>query len=206
MRMTLICKHLGLSNVSRSRLILAAGMYIVAVGLCHPTSVLSQSPDTQSPTQSQRATSKLAGPYLKWLDEDVRWIVTSNERSDYLTLQNNSERLEFIKEFWLHRKLDSASTENTFRDEHYRRIAYSNTRFASARPGWMTDRGRSYIVYGKPDSIEAYPSGGNGDARPFEVWHYRKLQYNGQPGSGFFVKFVDACKCGDYKLESFPEL
>ena len=206
MRMTRLAERLGFSSVGQSRLILAAGMSIVAVGLCHPTRVLSQSPNSQSPTQSQRATSRLAGLYLKWLDEDVRWIVTSNERSDYLALQNNSERLEFIKGFWLHRNPDSASAENTFRDEHYRRIAYSNTRFASKRPGWMTDRGRIYIVYGKPDSITSYATGANGETQPSEIWHYRKLRYTGQPGTGFDVKFVDACKCGDYKVESLPEL
>jgi GWxTD domain-containing protein len=113
-----------------------------------------------------------------------------------MAIKSNPERLEFIKEFWQRRNPNPASNENRLRDEHYRRISYSNARFSGTHPGWMTDRGRIYIVYGKPDSIDAHPSGAEGDKTPFETWRYRD----------FAVKFVDACKCGDYKLASPPKL
>jgi GWxTD domain-containing protein len=142
--------------------------------------------------------------FLTWLDQDVRWIISAEERSAYMALPSDAERLQFIKEFWQRRNPDPTSPENKFKEEHYRRIAYSNTHFATTHPGWMTDRGRTYIVYGKPDSIDVYPSGERGDARPTEVWHYRTLlgQNFSAGQSGLDVKFVDNCKCGDYQFDS----
>jgi GWxTD domain-containing protein len=154
--------------------------------------------------------SQLAGPYLTWVDQDVHWIIAPDERQAYLGLQSNAERMQFIKGFWERRNADPAGGENTFKEEHYRRLAYANVHFAGTHAGWTTHRGHIYIVYGAPDSIDAHPSGEAGDLTPFEVWHYRSLQgrgsVSGQAGAqgegsgGVDFRFVDACKCGDYKL------
>ena len=86
--------------------------------------------------------------YRKWLDEDVRWIITDEERSAFMQLSNDEERDQFIEAFWQRRDPTPDTEENEFKEEHYRRIAYANEHFAAGIPGWKTDRGRIYIVFG----------------------------------------------------------
>ena len=77
-----------------------------------------------------------------------------------MSLSNDEEREAFIENFWQRRNPNPDSPENEFREEHYRRIAYANDHLPPASPGWKTDRGRIYIMWGKPDSIDSHPSGG----------------------------------------------
>jgi GWxTD domain-containing protein len=192
---------LNLNSAARLTRSALAAILLTSAALGIGVVVLAQSHSTGQKLVASSATSPLAGPYQTWLDQDVRWIIAPDERSAYTALQTNPERLQFIKEFWERRNPDSGSVENTFKEEHYRRLAYSNEHFASGRPGWISDRGRIYIVYGKPDSIDAHPSGGNSDATPFEVWHYKQL-YD-KPDlirQNVDFRLVDSCKCGDYKL------
>ncbi len=142
----------------------------------------------------------------KWLNEDVRWIITDEEAHAFKNLSNEEERQQFIELFWQRRNPNPDSPENEFRDEHYARIAYANEHFAAGKPGWMSDRGHIYIAFGKPDSIDSHPSGGSYDRPmeegggqtstfPFETWHYR---YLAGVGDNIDVEFVDTCMCGDY--------
>jgi len=103
----------------------------------------------------------------RWLDEDVAYIITNEERAAFKALKTDEEREQFIEQFWLRRDPSPDTVENEFKEDHYERIAYANERFASGIPGWKTDRGRIYILYGKPDEIESHPSGGTYD-RPIE--------------------------------------
>ena len=103
----------------------------------------------------------------KWLDEDVSYIITNEERAAFKALKTDEEREQFIEQFWLRRDPTPDTVDNEFKEEHYARIAYANERFASGIPGWKTDRGRIYIIYGKADEIESHPSGGTID-RPIE--------------------------------------
>ncbi len=158
--------------------------------------------------QQKELKQELKGSYKKWLDEDVRWIITDQEMKSFKSLNNDEERESFIEQFWQRRNPNPESPENEFREEHYRRIAYSNEHFAAGKPGWKTDRGHMYISFGKPDSIEAHPSGGNyqrpmeeggGETStfPFETWHYRYLE---GVGDNIDIEFVDTCQCGDYHM------
>src|SRR5262249_3363984 len=151
---------------------------------------------------------KLGGVYKKWLDEDVRWIITDEELSAFKKLSNNTERDQFIEQFWLRRDPTPDTAENEYKDEHYRRIQYSNEHFAAGMPGWKTDRGRIYIMYGKPDSIDSHPmggtyqppaeeGGGTTQTFPFEIWRYRYLDGIGQE---IEIEFVDDCSCGAYEM------
>ncbi|HEY6309113.1 MAG TPA: GWxTD domain-containing protein [Candidatus Angelobacter sp.] len=151
---------------------------------------------------------KLGGVYKKWLDEDVRWIITDEELSAFKKLSNNAERDTFIESFWQRRDPTPDTAENEYKEEHYRRIAYANEHFAAGLPGWKTDRGRIYIMYGKPDSIDAHPmggpyqrpaeeGGGQTETYPFEVWRYRYLEGIGQE---IEIEFVDDCSCGAYEM------
>ena len=151
---------------------------------------------------------KLGGVYKKWLDEDVRWIITDEELSTFKKLTNNAERDQFIEAFWQRRDPTPDTAENEYKEEHYRRIAYANEHFAAGIPGWKTDRGRIYIMYGPPDSTDSHPMGGpyqrsadegGGDTQtfPFEVWRYRYLEGVGQEVE---IEFVDDCQCGAYEM------
>jgi GWxTD domain-containing protein len=149
---------------------------------------------------------ELKGAYKTWLDQDVAYIISDEERKAFRTLSNDEERDAFIENFWLRRNPNPDSPENEFREEHYRRIAYANEHYPAGKPGWKTDRGRIYISWGPPDSIDSHPSGGSYERPmdegggttstfPFEVWHYRYLE---GVGENVDLEFVDTCQCGDY--------
>src|ERR1700744_5478649 len=149
---------------------------------------------------------ELKGAYKTWLEQDVAYIITDEERKAFKSLSNDEEREAFIENFWLRRNPNPDSPENEFRDEHYRRIQYANDHFAAGKPGWKTDRGHIYIAFGKPDSTDTHPSGGayqrpieEGGGQtstfPFETWHYRYLE---GIGDNIDIEFGDPCQCGDY--------
>jgi GWxTD domain-containing protein len=164
--------------------------------------------DRERIEQHKALKQELKGEYKKWVDEDVRWIITDQEMQSFKSLSNDEERDQFIEQFWLRRNPNPDSPENEYREEHYARIAYSNEHFAAGKPGWRTDRGHIYIAYGKPDSIDSHPSGGSYDRPmdegggntatfPFEIWHYRYLD---GIGDNVDIEFVDTCMCGDYHM------
>jgi GWxTD domain-containing protein len=151
---------------------------------------------------------RLGGVYKKWLDEDVRWIITDEELSAFKKLTTNAERDTFIEGFWQRRDPTPDTAENEYKEEHYRRIAYANEHYAAGMPGWRTDRGRIYIMFGPPTSTDSHPMGGpyqrsaeEGGGQtttfPFEVWRYRYLEGIGQE---IEIEFVDDCGCGAYEM------
>jgi GWxTD domain-containing protein len=161
------------------------------------------------PEQQKKAIlEKESGYYKKWVNEDVRWIITDEELSAWKKLTTNAERDAFIEAFWQRRDPTPDTVENEYKEDHYRRIAYANEHFAAGVPGWRTDRGRMYIMYGKPDSIDSHPmggpymrpseeGGGETETYPFEVWRYRYLEGIGQE---IEIEFVDPCSCGEYHM------
>jgi GWxTD domain-containing protein len=164
--------------------------------------------DKEKISQQKAVKQELKGEYKKWVDEDVRWIITDQEMQAFKSLSNDEERDQFIENFWLRRNPNPDSPENEYREEHYARIAYANEHFAAGKPGWRTDRGHIYIAYGKPDSTDSHPSGGSYDRPmeegggntstfPFEIWHYRYLE---GIGDNIDIEFVDTCMCGDYHM------
>jgi GWxTD domain-containing protein len=155
---------------------------------------------------------ELDSQYRKWLDEDVVYIISPEERSAFLHLATNEERESFIEAFWQRRNPDPESADNTFKEEHYRRIAYVNEHFSSGIPGWKTDRGRIYIMWGPADEIESHPSGGSYErpaeegggetsTYPFEDWRYRYLEGIGE---NVILEFVDPTMSGEYHLTMDP--
>jgi GWxTD domain-containing protein len=143
-----------------------------------------------------------------WLNQDVAYIITDEERAAFKQLSNDEERDQFIEAFWQRRDPTPDTEENEYKEEHYRRIAYANDHFASGVPGWKTDRGRTYIMFGPPDEIESHPSGGTYERPfdegggttstfPFEDWRYRYIDGIGQE---VIIEFVDTCMCNDYHM------
>jgi GWxTD domain-containing protein len=165
-----------------------------------------QRSDKERYTSQKALRQELKGTYRTWLNQEVPYIITDEERKAFTSLSNDEERDAFIENFWLRRNPNPDSPENEFREEHYRRIAYANEHFAAGKPGWKTDRGHIYISYGKPDDIDSHPSGGSYNRTPdegggttttfpFEIWHYRYLEGIGE---NIDIEFVDTCQCGDY--------
>jgi GWxTD domain-containing protein len=183
------------------------------------TSSPAQGPDEvdplkRSPSEKQKKEQKrslkveLSKTYKKWLNEDVVWIITDQERAAFKQLSNDEERDNFIEAFWQRRDPTPDTEENEYKEEHYRRIAYANEHYAAGIPGWKSDRGRIYIMYGPPDENDSHPSGGTyerpveeggGETStfPFEDWRYRYLEGIGQE---VIIEFVDTCMCGDYHM------
>ena len=160
----------------------------------------------------QEPAANVAAPYKKWLDEDVVYIVNNEERTAFLRLTSNAEREKFIEQFWKRRDPTPDTEKNEFREEHYRRIAYANEHFAGTVPGWRTDRGRTYIMYGPPDEIDDHASGGSYrrppeegggtvDTYPFQQWRYRFVD---GLGTNVTIEFVDRFGTGDFPMTSDP--
>ncbi|HEX8775687.1 MAG TPA: GWxTD domain-containing protein [Pyrinomonadaceae bacterium] len=192
-------------------LLLALALLVMAV-----PAVLAQNRQqqpSQDPMSNPRNVKKeLPKAYKDWLEKDVAYVITDEERRAFKKLQTDEEREQFIEGFWRRRDPDPDTDENEFREEYYERIAYANEHFASGIPGWKTDRGRIYIMYGKADEIDSHPSGGTYDrpsyegggsttTYPFEVWFYR---YIPGVGSGVEIEFVDPTGSGEYRIARSP--
>ena len=177
--------------------------------------IRTDAPGLTDSERAQREASlerELEGAFKKWIEQDVNYIITNEERQAFRRLSNDEEREQFIEQFWLRRNPDPESLANDYREEHYRRIAYANQHFASGIPGWKTDRGRLYIRYGPPDEIEAHPSGGfyqrpmeegggSTSTYPFEQWRYRYIEGVGQ---NIVLEFVDPTLTGEYRMTMDP--
>lgn len=168
--------------------------------------------DKQRKKMEDKLRKELEGPYRKWLNEDVLYIITDEERTAFKRLATDEEREQFIEQFWLRRDPSPDTQENEFKEEHYRRIAYANERYASGIPGWKTDRGRIYITFGPPDENESHPSGGTYErpfeegggttsTYPFEKWRYRWIE---GIGSDIIIEFVDPTMTGEYRMTMDP--
>ena len=166
----------------------------------------------QQKAKEQKLKEELMTPYKKWLDEDVVYIISDEEKKAFKQLNTDEEREQFVEQFWLRRDPTPDTDENEFKEEHYRRIAYANEHFASGIPGWRTDRGRIYIQYGPADEVDAHSSGGSyerpmsegggeTETYPFEQWRYRYIDGIGQ---NIIIEFVDKCMCSEYKMTMDP--
>jgi GWxTD domain-containing protein len=153
----------------------------------------AEPPETPRP----QALAESGSAFQKWLNEDVAYIITLDERRVFLALRTDEERDQFIERFWARRDPTPDTAENEFKEEHYRRIAYANEHFASSVPGWRTDRGRIYIVYGPPDEIDDH----RGESLPRQAWLYRHIE---GLGVGVVVEFTDPGRTGDFRMTAAP--
>ena len=186
-------------------------------------------PDRKQGDATQTAPHKKNGEsqryYRAWVEEDVHWIITPEERAAFETLSADEGRDQFVEQFWRRRDPTPETVENEYKEEHYRRLAYSNVHFAARGPGWKSDRGRAYIVLGPPDEIDhppATPAGKSGAqsgsalfAPPEEVWRYvyrepsprdQFLSYGPLKNADkdVILRFVDDCRCGNPRLVLDP--
>src|SRR3990172_8958065 len=193
---------------------LCAGLVCPPAALARPQEPEKQNQEDEKERKKREKQlyKELASPYKKWLDEEVTYIISDEERAAFLRLNTNEEREQFIESFWGVRDPTPDTIENETKEEHYRRIAYANERFASGIPGWRTDRGRIYIIWGPPAEVDSHPSGGsyqrpfeegggNTSTYPFEQWRYRHME---GIGSDIILEFVDPTLSGEYRLTMDP--
>ena len=168
--------------------------------------------DKEKKRREDKLRKELETPFRKWLNEDVTYIITDEERTTWKRLATDEEREQFIEQFWLRRDPSPDSQENEYKEEHYRRIAYTNERYASGIPGWKSDRGRIYITFGPPDELEDHPSGGTyqrpieegggtTSTFPFQKWRYRWIEGVGQDIN---IEFVDTTMTGEFRMTMDP--
>ena len=180
-------------------------LLISAISILGVSSIVAQV-DVQD--KAIKSKVEVARIYSTWLKNDVRYIITKEEKRAFKSLKTDDERENFIENFWRRRDPNPDTDENEYREEYYERIAYSNEHFTSGKPGWMTDRGRIYITWGKPDGVESHPMGGSYNrpsyegggsttVYPFETWFYRHLD---GVGSGVEIEFVDPTGSGEYRI------
>src|SRR5881396_1852836 len=206
-----------------SRVVRTLVACIFSIAISVPTVFAQQVQDFNAPASPQkldketkrkrrRTLKELDSAYRQWLTEDVTYIITPDERNAFLQLDTNEEREQFIEQFWLRRSSNPDLPENDFKEEHYRRIAYANEHFASGIPGWKTDRGRMYIMWGPADEIESHPTGGTYDrpmeegggstsTYPWETWRWRYLEGIGE---NIILEFVDPSGSGEYHMTMDP--
>ena len=210
--------------MSRAARTVIASVFLLAI--CLPVALAQQAQDPQDPNalpapkkldketkkKMKRTLKELDNAYRQWLTEDVTYIITPEERNAFLQLDTNEEREQFIEQFWLRRSSNPDLPDNDFKEEHYRRIAYANEHYASGIPGWKTDRGRMYIMWGPPDEIDSHPTGGTYDrpmeegggstsTYPWETWRWRYLEGIGE---NIILEFVDPSGSGEYHLTMDP--
>src|SRR5438477_3803627 len=209
-----------------SRVARTVSALLFSLAVCLPAALAQQAQDPQDPNalpapkkldkdakrKMKRTLKELDSAYRQWLTEDVIYIISPDERNAFLQLDTNEEREQFIEQYWLRRSSNPDLTRNDCKEEHYRRIAYANEHLASGIPGWKTDRGRMYIMWGPADEVESHPTGGTYDrpmeegggsttTYPFETWRWRYLEGIGE---NIILEFVDPSGSGEYHLTMDP--
>ena len=207
---------MGFSRCQLPLLLLSTLLTSSVHALAQDQATSQESPSTATNKKERKREKKLArelgSAYDSWLKEDVPDIITNEERRAFLQLSTNEEREQFVESFWDRRNPDPESAANTYKEEHYRRLAYADERFASGIPGRKTDRGHIYILWGPPDEIESHPSGGTYDrpidqgggtttTYPWELWRYRHLE---GVGENIEIEFVDPSGSGEYHITMDP--
>jgi GWxTD domain-containing protein len=177
-----------------------------------PTIAQPQKTRPAADEKPRKIKKELKRAYVDWI-KDVDPILTEEDHQAWNKLKTDDEREQFIQLFWRQRDPDPDTEENEYKEQFYERVAYADEHFSSGKPGRLTDRGRIYIKFGKPDDTESHPSGGPYDrpanegggsttTYPFEKWFYR---YIPNVGSGIDLEFVDPTGSGEYRLARNPD-
>jgi GWxTD domain-containing protein len=199
--------------MSYQKLTVRLAVALVTLAFAAPVAWTQKEQKNQDPQDKPRnVKTEIKRAYKEWLEKDVAYIITDEERKAFKKLATDEEREQFIESFWRRRDPDPDTEENEYRELYYERIAYANEHYSSGAPGWKTDRGRIYIKFGKPDEVESHPNGGlyerpayhgggSTTTYPFEIWFYRYLP---GVGSGIEIEFVDPTGSGEFRIARSP--
>ncbi len=158
---------------------------------------------------------RLSKKYKKWLNEEVIYIISRNEKKIFKSMTADEQREYFIKSFWKRRDYTPDTALNEFKEEHYRRIEYADKNFFEGTAGWRSDRGRIYIMFGPADFFESNPSGSSGflfdlsaptAEFPSVVWTYKYIPGMKTRTSRIDFTFVNYYNSGKYRLVTNPSI
>jgi GWxTD domain-containing protein len=125
--------------------------------------------------------------------QKAKYLADKTETSFFSQLKTAPAKKEFLKEFWSRLEAGSATETPRPRTDYLRRVQLADERYSQyTKKGWRTDRGRVFILYGKPDEVERHPS--EGVTKPYEVWYFYQIE------NGVQFVFVDRNGFGDYEL------
>ena len=133
------------------------------------------------------------------LEEEVVYIIIERERDVFRSLASIEERDRFIETFWTKRDPNRVTPTNEFKEEHYRRLDHANKFLGreTFRQGWQTDRGRYYIILGKPREIQRFD--GSSEIVSAELWFYQAERTLGIPPF-FYLLFFKKNDIGEYRI------
>jgi len=169
-----------------------AGLILLATAVPSSAELPQARPHLVTPERQSRPAE--TSPGKKWLDGPVSYIIGSKEREAFEKLATDKEREMFIWQFWERRNPQPGSSTNAFKHKFYERVAYANAFFTWFLPGWKSDRGRMYILYGPPDEVTTHPAD---MPYPYETWLYNRIPAIGDTVT---LKFVDERREGDFQL------
>jgi GWxTD domain-containing protein len=148
-------------------------------------------------TNLSMAAEKMPPRFREWLQKDVVYIITNEERDTFRNLNSDEAREKFIEHFWEIRNPNPGAPSNTYREEHYQRLQYASDHFGNHGNGWATDMGRVYITLGAPQQKARYVS--QSGVRGMEIWFYQSVHPALPP---FFNIVFYEKDFGDFRLYS----
>ncbi len=145
------------------------------------------------------AGASLPSRHREFLNGPTSLLLTKGERDAFQKLPSDEERDKFIERFWDLRNPTPGAAENPFKEEFYRRVAYANSFYGkdAGSDGWRTDRGRTYVLFGKPQTSMNFS--GNQELYPTELWFYSNPGVSELPPF-FYVLFFERDGVSGYRL------
>ncbi len=193
--------------------------FLAVLALGFSGSAFRQDPAAQEKKETEKEKDKpapkMSKKYEKWLNEEVVYLISENERDVFKALKTDEHREGFIKTFWKRRDPTPDTPVNEFREEHYRRITFADRNYFEGKAGWRSDRGRVYIMFGPPDFFETNPGGGRGFLLgvnapsaefPAEIWTYREIPGLKERVGRVDFTFINHYGAGSWQLASNPAL
>ena len=151
---------------------------------------------TPEVTASEIIASEMSGLTEDELDaefEQAQYVAVTRDITFYRQLTSADSKRQFLADFWTEVEGGKPGKISIRRNVYLDRVRTSSDKFrAFNRPGWKTDRGRVFVLYGEPDHTERVPS--SEGAKPHETWHYYQIE------NGVQFVFIDRTGFGEYQL------
>jgi GWxTD domain-containing protein len=142
----------------------------------------------EKPNGARDAIDRLPASACFWLQQDAVYIITPEERCAFLRLETDEERNQFIEQFWYRRASDPTSLDYDFKIEHYRRIVFANEKYGGQLPGWKTDRGKIYVLFGPPDSVDVNSDHVPGNQTPSQTTKTKTQLHSSEKWRYHYIK------------------
>jgi GWxTD domain-containing protein len=153
------------------------------------------------------AFAQVSPQYRNWEDSAVRYLMMTQEKTDWASLKTDADAKAFIDLFWARRDPTPDTPVNELRQQFETRMAEADTRYRFEKtPGSQTDRGLVYVLLGQPTQIVNRVTPPRGFDRPLNIesWIYRNQAAERVTGTQSFdiiFKFQDEKFGGQFELD-----